>query len=234
LKTSVRYTGRAYYREFDFNSKRARVQDASKIFEETIAEHLKVIQALQSQRAVFERIASEMSRAILNGNKILWCGNGGSAGDSQHLAAELVGRFLRERRALPSIALTTNTSIVTAIGNDYGYEHVFSRQVEALCVRGDVLVGISTSGNSKNVCLALEAARAMGAYTVAFTGQTGGAMAEIAVDSLQIPSKETPRIQEGHILCGHMLCDIMEQRFCQSEVNEVAELPRRQLGALKN
>lgn len=201
------------------------MRDLSKTFDEGISEHLKVIQALVQLRSVFERIATAMSRAILSGNKILWCGNGGSAADSQHLAAELVGRFLSERRGLPSIALTTNTSILTAIGNDYGYEHVFRRQIEALCVRGDIVVGISTSGNSKNVCLALEAGRAMGAFTVAFTGQNGGAMAKIADEVLQIPSTATPRIQEGHILCGHMLCDFVEQCYCESSPNEEAELP---------
>jgi hypothetical protein len=115
------------------------MQHSSEIFAKAIAEHIKVIQALYNDHSVLERIASKMSAAILRGNKILWCGNGGSAADSQHLAAELVGRFLRERRALPSIALTTNTSILSAIGNDYGYEVIFRRQVEALCVAGDVL-----------------------------------------------------------------------------------------------
>lgn len=201
--------------------------DISKIFDETIAEHIKVIQALLQQRPAFEHVAAAMSRAILSGNKILWCGNGGSAADAQHLAAELVGRFLCERRGLPSIALTTNTSILTAIGNDYGYEHVFRRQVEALCVKGDVVVGISTSGNSKNVCLALETARTMGAVTVAFTGQGGGAMVKVADEALQMPSMETPRIQEAHILCGHMLCDYVEQAVCGAEAREEAELPHR-------
>jgi D-sedoheptulose 7-phosphate isomerase len=203
------------------------VPDISKIFDETIAEHIKVIQALLQQRPAFEHVAAAMSRAILSGNKILWCGNGGSAADAQHLAAELVGRFLCERRGLPSIALTTNTSILTAIGNDYGYEHVFRRQVEALCVKGDVVVGISTSGNSKNVCLALETARTMGAVTVAFTGQGGGAMVKVADEALQMPSMETPRIQEAHILCGHMLCDYVEQAVCGAEAREEAELPHR-------
>lgn len=213
--------------QFCVGLKRRRVHDLSRTFDEGISEHLKVIQALVQLRPVFERIATAMSRAILSGNKILWCGNGGSAADSQHLAAELVGRFLSERRGLPSIALTTNTSILTAIGNDYGYEHVFRRQIEALCVRGDIVVGISTSGNSKNVCLALEAGRAMGAFTVAFTGQNGGAMAKIADEVLQIPSTATPRIQEGHILCGHMLCDFVEQCYCESSKNKEAELPLR-------
>ena len=193
------------------------MQNTSEIFAKAIAEHIKVVQAIHDDHSVLERIASKMSAAMLSGNKILWCGNGGSAADSQHLAAELVGRFLRERRGLPSIALTTNTSILSAIGNDYGYEQVFRRQVEALCVPGDVVVGISTSGNSKNVCLALEKAREIGAYTVAFTGSNGGGLARVADETLQIPSTETPRIQEGHILCGHMLCDYIEQSLDQSE-----------------
>jgi len=189
-------------------------------FEQAIDNHLRVIESLRQQCAVLERIASRMSRAVLEGRKILWCGNGGSAADSQHLAAELVGRFLEERRALPSIALNANSSIVTAIGNDYGYEHVFRRQVEALAVAGDVVVGISTSGKSRNVCLALEAARAAGAYTVAFTGADGATLATIADETLRVPSSETPRIQEGHILCGHMLCDVIEQSVKQSEPAE--------------
>jgi D-sedoheptulose 7-phosphate isomerase len=193
------------------------MQNTSEIFEHAIEEHLKVIQALHQQQPILERIASEMSRAILNGRKILWCGNGGSAADSQHLAAELVGRFLLERRGLPSIALTTNTSILTAIGNDYGYDHVFRRQIEALCLTGDVVVGLSTSGNSRNVCAALETARDLGAYTVAFTGQHGGAIAGIVHETLHIASNETPRIQEGHILCGHMLCDYVERYVYESD-----------------
>jgi D-sedoheptulose 7-phosphate isomerase len=185
------------------------------IFEQAIAEHLTVIQSIHAQQPLLERIASEMTAAVVAGKKVLWCGNGGSAADSQHLAAELMGRFRRERRALASIALTTDTSILTAIGNDYGYEHVFRRQVEALCQKGDILVGISTSGNSKNVCLALEEAKKRGAFTVAFTGQGGGAMVGIAHAALCINSKDTARIQEGHILCGHMLCDWIELSICQ-------------------
>lgn len=190
---------------------------ASEIFEQAIAEHLKVIQALHQQEPVIERIGWAMVRALKEGRKILWCGNGGSAADSQHLAAELVGRFLKERRGLPSIALTTNTSILTAIGNDYGYEHVFRRQVEALCQPGDVVVGLSTSGNSRNVCDALKSAKDIGAFTVAFTGQLGGATAAIAHETLCIPSNDTPRIQEGHILCGHMLCEFVERCILESD-----------------
>jgi len=190
--------------------------DANSVFTQAIAEHLSVIQALPSQQAVLEQIAGAMTRAILVGNKVLWCGNGGSAADSQHLAAELVGRFRKERRGLPSIALTTDTSALTAIANDYGFEDIFRRQIEALCVKGDVVVGISTSGNSKNICAALQAARAIGACTVAFTGASGGALASIADMTLYIASKDTARIQEGHILCGHMLCDWIELSVCHS------------------
>lgn len=194
--------------------------DASEIFQPAIAEHLRVIQALHLQLPVLVRVAAEMSRAILSGKKILWCGNGGSAAEAEHLAAELVGRFRLERRGLASIALSANTSVITAIGNDYGFEHVFRRQVEALCVSGDVVVGISTSGNSRNVCAALEAARDLGAFTVAFTGQDGGAIAGIANESIRIASTEAARIQEGHILCGHLLCDYIER--CVEESDRAA------------
>ena len=189
---------------------------SSAVFQEAISEHLRIIEALAMQQQLLEQIGKRMSHAVLNGSKVLWCGNGGSAADSQHLAAELMGRFRRERRGLPSIALTTDTSILTAIGNDYGYENVFKRQVEALCQPGDILVGISTSGNSKNVCAALEAANQRGAFTVAFTGEGGGAMAKLAEAALCVPSRDTARIQECHILCGHMLCDWVELDVCES------------------
>jgi D-sedoheptulose 7-phosphate isomerase len=187
------------------------------VFHDSVAAHQKTIEALAAQALIFEKIAGEMSRAILGGHKILWCGNGGSAADSQHLAAELMGRFKCERQGLPSIALTTDTSILTAIGNDYGYERVFQRQVEALCTKGDVVVGISTSGNSRNVCAALETARQRGAFTVALTGESGGAMAGIADAAFRAASKDTARIQEAHILFGHMLCDWIEQSVCERD-----------------
>ena len=191
--------------------------DPSLIFDRAIAEHLEVVSSLRGQEALLRRVAEEMTRAILAQHKVLWCGNGGSAADSQHLAAELMGRFRKERCGIPSIALTTDTSILTAVANDYGYERVFQRQVEALCRKQDVLVGISTSGSSKNVCAALESARNIGAFTVAFTGETGGEMAGIAHISIPIASKDTARIQEAHILCGHMICDWIEQRICEQE-----------------
>jgi D-sedoheptulose 7-phosphate isomerase len=206
----------------------APAMDPSSIFNRAIIEHLDVISRLREQSELLRHIAEEMTRAILAGRKVLWCGNGGSAADSQHLAAELMGRFRRERCGLASIALTTDTSILTAIANDYGYEKVFQRQVEALCSNGDVLVGISTSGSSKNVCAALQTARDIGALTVAFTGESGGAMAAIAHLTLRIPSKDTARIQEAHILCGHMICDWIEQCVCERDAEPAsARLPQR-------
>jgi D-sedoheptulose 7-phosphate isomerase len=191
--------------------------NTSTILDEAFQSHTSVIEALRLQQPFLAQIAAEMTRTILSGNKILWCGNGGSAADAQHLAAELVGRFKRERRGLPSIALTTDTSILTAVGNDYGFDQIFSRQVEALCRKEDLLVGISTSGNSPNVCAALTAARDLGAFTVAFTGQDGGKAAEIADLSLRVPSRDTARIQEAHTLCGHILCDFVEACFMERQ-----------------
>lgn len=188
--------------------------NAATVFSQAIDEHLAVVQQIQAQAPFLEKIAREMTRAVLAGNTVFWFGNGGSAADSQHLAAEFLGRFRRERRGLPSIALTTDTSALTAIANDYGYENVFRRQIEALCAAGDVAVGISTSGNSLNVCAGLRAAREAGAFTVAMTGAGGGALAGIAHVALCMPAKDTARIQEGHILCGHMLCDWVELAVC--------------------
>ncbi len=184
--------------------------NAETVFAHAIEEHLQVVRQLREQQPLLEAIAEAMTAALHNGCKIFWCGNGGSAADSQHLAAELVGRFRRERRGLPSMALTTDTSILTSVGNDYGYEAVFARQVEAMGAAGDVLVGISTSGNSRNVLAALELARTQGMVTVAFTGAGGGKMAGVADHLFAVPSQDTARIQEAHILAGHMLCDWIE------------------------
>jgi len=151
-----------------------------------------------------------ITKSLRNNGKILFCGNGGSAADAQHLAAELTGRFLKERPSLAGIALTTNTSTLTAIANDYSYEEVFSRQVEGIATAGDVLIGISTSGNSANVLLAMEAARRMNVSTVALTGRSGGKLVTAAEHCIRIPSDETPRIQEAHILTGHILAEIAE------------------------
>ena len=190
------------------------------VFGKAISEHLEVIATLGHQQELLEEIARAMARALHGGNQILWCGNGGSAGDSQHLAAEIVGRFRRERRGLPSIALTTDTSILTSVANDYGYEMVFSRQVEAMARPGDVLVGISTSGNSRNVVAALEAARLHGVITVAFTGEGGGRMGVLADFNFAVNSRDTARIQEAHILAGHMICDWLELDWIATEAEK--------------
>jgi D-sedoheptulose 7-phosphate isomerase len=195
--------------------------DRETVFGKAVADHLEVIRGLQEQQELLESIARGMAAALHCGNQILWCGNGGSAGDSQHLAAEIVGRFRRERRGLPSIALTTDTSILTSISNDYGYEAVFSRQVEAISKPGDVLVGISTSGNSHNVIAALEVAKLHGVTTVAFTGEGGGRMGALADYLFAVGSRDTARIQEAHILAGHMLCDWLELDWIASQ----AEVP---------
>jgi D-sedoheptulose 7-phosphate isomerase len=161
--------------------------------------------------AVVERIARTLIAAFSAGRKVLWMGNGGSAADAQHLAAEFSGRFLRERRGLPSEALSVNTSAVTAISNDYGYERVFARQVEAFARPGDVVVGISTSGNSPNVVAGLEEAKRQGATTVAFTGNGGGKCAEVADIALVGPDGYSALVQEVHITLGHIVCDLVEQ-----------------------
>jgi D-sedoheptulose 7-phosphate isomerase len=183
-------------------------------FLEAIRDHITVVEQLKNQQELFDQIADRMIRALQAGNKILWCGNGGSAADSQHLAAEIVGRFRRERRAWASIALTTDTSILTAVGNDYGYEAIFARQIEALCQAGDVVVGLTTSGNSQNVCNAVQCARTLGAFTVGLTGEGGGKLASLADACLRVPSGDTARIQECHILFGHALCDRVESALC--------------------
>ena len=158
-------------------------------------------------------IVAAMTAAFRDGRKVLWFGNGGSAADAQHLAAEFSGRFLRERAGLPSEALTVNTSALTAIANDFGYENVFVRQIEAFVRPGDVVVGITTSGSSKNVVRGLEEAKRRGAMTVAFTGNGGGAVAEIADLILLGPSGYSAIVQEVHITMGHIICDLVEQEL---------------------
>lgn len=155
-------------------------------------------------------VANRMAEAIKQGGKILFCGNGGSAADAQHLAAEFVNRFQRDRRALPAIALTTDTSVLTSIGNDRGFDQIFSRQVEALARAGDLLVAISTSGNSPNVLRAVEVAQALGVLTVGLCGGSGGALARTADEAFVVPSPETPRVQETHITLGHVWCGLVE------------------------
>ena len=173
--------------------------------------------ALEGKAGVIEKIAYSWIEALKDGNKIMFCGNGGSAADSQHLAAELMGKYKMDRNPLPVISLTTDTSSITAIGNDYGYEYVFSRQLKGIGAKGDVLVGISTSGNSKNILEAFKTAKEMGIKTVAFTGKSGGELIKEADLTLNVPSDITNNIQEMHIASGHIICGLVEQYFFLSE-----------------
>lgn len=183
-----------------------------------LSRHIEVFQqAVIPMVEDVERCAQLMCQALKQGNKILVMGNGGSAADAQHFAAELVGRFLKNRAALPAIALTTDTSILTAVANDFGYEQVFSRQVEALAKLGDVVVGISTSGNSANVQRALDLAAELDCKTVAFLGRDGGNIA-VQVDlPLIVTVNETPHIQEVHLTLIHILCDLIESEMFVDE-----------------
>ena len=176
--------------------------------------HLETVKAvIGSIEAPLEEASKLIVETLKCGNKVLLCGNGGSAADAQHIAAELTGRYKSERRGLPAIALTTDTSALTAIGNDFGYAKVFSRQIEALANRGDLLIGISTSGNSDNILLALKTAKGLGCTTLGLSGGDGGKMNGLCDINLVIPSDDTPRIQEMHILLGHTLCQIVDDRF---------------------
>lgn len=178
-----------------------------------------MVRQLASDLPLLEAVAGKMYAALRDGGKVLWFGNGGSAADSQHLAAELVGRYRRDRRGMASIALTTDSSALTSIGNDYGFECIFARQIEALCGPADIAVGISTSGNSPNVCSGLVKARELGAYTFAMTGATGGKVIHLADACLRVDSCDAARIQEAHILAGHMLCDAIENSLCNDSAS---------------
>lgn len=186
------------------------------VIEKEFLSHLetiqKVIETSQEDLACASAMAVDTLKA---GNKILLFGNGGSAADAQHIAAELTGRYKTERRGLPGIALTTDTSALTAIGNDYGYDRVFDRQVESLANKGDLLIGISTSGNSQNVINAFNVGRELGCKTLGLSGRDGGAMNECCDLNLIVPSNNTPRIQEMHILFGHTICQLIDDAFEQ-------------------
>lgn len=183
------------------------------LVEQRMADHAAVLAATKALAPDIERAGILIRDALAGGHKILFCGNGGSAADSQHLAAEIVGRFQKERPSLPALALTVDTSVLTAVANDYGYDTVFSRQVEGLGNDGDVLVGISTSGNSKNVIAAIEAARKKRMKVIGFTGIGGGKMADLCDVCLAVPSRVTARTQEMHIMMGHILCEIAEEAY---------------------
>ena len=178
-----------------------------------LAEHLQVMQSLEGLIPKVNRAAELIVQCLQSGGKILLCGNGGSAADSQHIAAEIIGRFETERHALPAIALTTDTSILTAVGNDYGYKEIFSRQVQGLAKPKDVLIVYSTSGNSENIIAAVDSARTIGCRTISMTGKGGGALSALADVDLCVESANTARIQEAHAFLGHALCAAVDEEF---------------------
>ena len=183
------------------------------IIEKEFAEHLKAAHGLLTITGHVETAAKICIQSLKNGGKIIIFGNGGSAADAQHIAAEMVGRYKEERKGLPAIALTTDTSAITSIGNDYGYENVFSRQLEAIANKGDVAIGISTGGTSKNVINALRCANFLECATIGLSGKGGGEMNNLCNVNLIVPSQNTPRIQEMHILIGHTICHLVDQAF---------------------
>tara|TARA_B100001063_G_C16587110_1_gene463698 strand:- start:22 stop:585 length:564 start_codon:yes stop_codon:yes gene_type:complete len=180
-------------------------------FIENLNESLKNIEDLKQLQNTIDEAAEIVINALRDGNKIIFCGNGGSAADSQHLAAELMGRFLKDRDPLPALSLTVDTSALTAIGNDYGYEHTFSRQLRGIGSKGDVLYATSTSGNSRNVLEALKAAKDLGIYTIGITGSNGRKMADLCDLLINVPSEKTNKIQEMHIVVGHYICGKAEK-----------------------
>ena len=179
----------------------------------TLEEHRQVVEKMAALEGEIASAGELCGKVLAQGQRIYLCGNGGSAADAQHIAAELIGRFVNDRRALPAIALTTDTSALTAIGNDYGYDEVFSRQVEGLCREGDVLIAISTSGNSANVLKAVDAAHLAGASVIGLSGKSGGALDAKCDVSLVVPSDVTARIQEMHIVIGHLICALVEEHL---------------------
>jgi len=190
------------------------------IIETLIAASIDVKQKLLADPSTSEKIAAivdQTVQALRNGNRLWFCGNGGSAADAQHLAAEFSGRFYKDRKALPAEALHCNTSYLTAVANDYSYDIVYARLVEGICNKGDILFGFSTSGNSANICKAFEMAKSREIITVGFTGISGGKMKTLSDHLLNVPSSDTPRIQESHILLGHIICQLAEEEFFSNE-----------------
>jgi D-sedoheptulose 7-phosphate isomerase len=175
-----------------------------------------VKQQLVRDAAMQERLQEAVvaiTNALKNGKRLWFCGNGGSAADAQHLAAEFSGRFYKDRKALPAEALHCNTSYLTAVANDYSYDVIYARLVEGICAEGDILIGLSTSGNSKNIVQAFEVARRQKVVTIGFTGSSGGKMKELSDYLFNVPSSDTPRIQESHILVGHIICQLVEEMY---------------------
>lgn len=182
----------------------------SSTIDEQIAEHLVTVEKLRAQIPFIEDLAKRILASLDAGHKIIFFGNGGSAADAQHLAAEFVVRYRQNRHALSAIALTTDTSIITACANDFGFDSIFARQIEALANKGDIVIGISTSGTSANVIAGLEAAKNKACVTIAFTGEQTGACSQLADITLHAPSTVTARVQECHLLVGHILCELVE------------------------
>ncbi|CAN5854790.1 D-sedoheptulose 7-phosphate isomerase [soil metagenome] len=183
-----------------------------KLIQASIDVKLQVLENKELQQTVAKSVEA-LLKAFRSGNKVLFCGNGGSAADAQHLAAEFSGRFYTDREALPAEALHVNTSYMTAVANDYSYDVVYSRMVQGIGRNGDVLVGLSTSGNSVNIIKAFEVAKAKGMTTIGFTGSTGGKMKDSCDLLINVPSTDTPRIQESHILLGHIICQLVEEQY---------------------
>ena len=182
-----------------------------KLINKHILEHQVTLNSVANLDESIIKVANLLIECLEHGGTIFWCGNGGSASDSQHLAGELVGRFVGDRKPLKSIALTADSAVMTCIVNDYGYKHIFSRQIEALGSKGDVLVGITTSGNSQNVLHAFKVAEQKSMTTVGLLGKGGGVAKDLVEESIIIPSNSTARVQEMHILVGHILCDLIEE-----------------------
>lgn len=187
-------------------------------FRASISTTVRVLERLRDEKtADMERVADALSRCVRAGKKILLCGNGGSAADSQHMATELIVRYLADRPAIPAIALTCDTSTLTAAANDLGFEQIFSRQVEALGQEGDALIAISTSGESANVIAAVRTAKAKGLVTIALTGESGGTLAPLAHHWIGVPSKHTPRVQEAQLVVEHLLCEAIEAGWTEKK-----------------
>ena len=180
------------------------------VYKHALQEHMKLFERLSSHEFLIEKVVKICVEAITRNNKIMFCGNGGSAADAQHLAAELVGRFLLNRRALPGLALTTDTSLLTSVSNDFSFDDVYARQVQSLGIEGDVLFVISTSGNSKNILEAASIARSKNIKVICLSGMTGGMLEKLADFSFLVPSSTTARIQEAHIFLGHIICQRIE------------------------
>ncbi|AEX85637.1 phosphoheptose isomerase [Marinitoga piezophila KA3] len=190
------------------------------LIKERIKQSVEIKNKILENEKLLKKIESAskiITDTIKKGNKVIFCGNGGSAADAQHLAAELMGKFYLNRKPMPAISLTVNTSVLTAIGNDFGYDEVFVRQLEGIAKNGDIIVGISTSGNSKNIIEAFKYAKENNIKIIAFTGETGGKMKEYADILINIPSNDTPRIQESHITIGHIICEIVEKEIFGEE-----------------